>query len=144
MLGAILGDMIGAPYEFDRGDKTKDFPLFSKETEFTDDSVMTIAVAEAQLDHPNVTPQDFINSMQKWGHMYPYAGYGAMFIHWLAEKIRNHMEVTETDRQCGFHRSAGCMMTWKLREELPECQRLYHIIIRKESRELKQLHRPSS
>ena len=49
MLGAILGDMIGAPYEFDRGDKTKDFPLFSEKSEFTDDSVMTIAVAEALL-----------------------------------------------------------------------------------------------
>ena len=50
MLGAILGDMIGAPYEFDRGRKTKDFPLFSAGSEFTDDSVMTIAVAEALLD----------------------------------------------------------------------------------------------
>ena len=46
MYGAILGDMIGAPYEFDRSPKTKDFPLFSTESEFTDDSVMTIAVAE--------------------------------------------------------------------------------------------------
>jgi len=50
MYGAILGDMIGAPYEFDRGDKTKDFPLFCKYSHFTDDSVMTIAVAEALLD----------------------------------------------------------------------------------------------
>ena len=50
MYGAILGDMIGAPYEFDRGNKTKDFPLFSRESQFTDDSVMTIAVTEALLD----------------------------------------------------------------------------------------------
>ena len=49
MYGAILGDMIGAPYEFDRGSKTKDFPLFSRGSEFTDDSVMTIAVAEALM-----------------------------------------------------------------------------------------------
>ena len=47
MYGAILGDMIGAPYEFDRGNKTKHFPLFSRGSQFTDDSVMTIAVAEA-------------------------------------------------------------------------------------------------
>lgn len=40
MYEAILGDMIGAPYEFDRGHKTKDFPLFSRESQFTDDSVM--------------------------------------------------------------------------------------------------------
>ena len=50
MYGAILGDMIGAPYEFDRGSKTKDFPMFTDESQFTDDSVMTIAVAEALLD----------------------------------------------------------------------------------------------
>mgnify|MGYP002621714846 FL=1 len=50
MYGALLGYMIGAPYEFDRGNKTKDFPLFSKGSVYTDDSVMTIAVAEALLD----------------------------------------------------------------------------------------------
>ncbi|MBR3000529.1 MAG: ADP-ribosylglycohydrolase family protein, partial [Oscillospiraceae bacterium] len=50
MIGAILGDMIGAPYEFDRGNKTKDFPLFSKGSEFTDDSVMTIAVGMALMN----------------------------------------------------------------------------------------------
>ena len=50
MYGAILGDMIGAPYEFDRGNKTKNFPLFSKDSEFTDDSVLTVAVAEARMD----------------------------------------------------------------------------------------------
>ena len=49
MIGAILGDMIGSPYEFDRSPKTKEFPLFSKHSEFTDDSVMTIAVADALL-----------------------------------------------------------------------------------------------
>ena len=50
MIGAILGDMIGAPYEFDRGNKTKEFPLFSESSVFTDDTVMTIAVAEAMMD----------------------------------------------------------------------------------------------
>ena len=41
MYGAILGDIIGSPYEFDRGSKTKDFPLFDRGCGFTDDSVMT-------------------------------------------------------------------------------------------------------
>ena len=50
MIGAILGDIIGSPYEFDRGDKTKDFPLFSRRSEFTDDTVMTLAVARGFLD----------------------------------------------------------------------------------------------
>ena len=49
MYGAILGDIIGSPFEFDRGDKTKEFDLFSKGCDFTDDSVMTIAVGEALL-----------------------------------------------------------------------------------------------
>ena len=49
MYGAILGDIIGSPFEFDRGDKTKNFDLFSEGCGFTDDSVMTIAVGEALL-----------------------------------------------------------------------------------------------
>ena len=40
MYGAILGDIIGSPYEFDMGGKTKEFPLFSPKSQFTDDSVM--------------------------------------------------------------------------------------------------------
>ena len=90
MIGALLGDMIGAPYEFDRGDKTKEFPLFSKYSEFTDDSVMTIAVAEALLDTFGQTDENItaalVTSMQKWGKKYPNAGYGCMFTQWLHEK----------------------------------------------------------
>ena len=86
MYGAILGDIIGSPYEFDMGDKTKDFPLFSEESYFTDDTVMTIAVAEAFMDAPddeNTIRQRLIHSMQKWGHRYPGAGYGVRFCGWL-------------------------------------------------------------
>lgn len=50
MIGAILGDIIGNPYEFDLGNKTKDFPLFSVRSQFTDDTVMTLAVARAFMD----------------------------------------------------------------------------------------------
>ncbi len=90
MYGAILGDMIGAPYEFDRGDKTKEFPLFTEESEWTDDSVMTIAVAEALLDSRGEDDDGvktaLVKSMQRWGRWYPYAGYGGMFSHWLRQK----------------------------------------------------------
>ena len=51
MFGAILGDIIGSPYEFDRGDKTKDFPLFGRDSYFTDDTIMTVAVADAFLKY---------------------------------------------------------------------------------------------
>ena len=90
MIGAILGDMIGAPYEFDRSPKTKEFPLFSKYSQFTDDSVMTIAVAEALLDTLGGTEDEIraalVSSMRKWGKRYPDAGYGCRFYNWLWSK----------------------------------------------------------
>lgn len=88
MYGAILGDIIGSPYEFDLGDKTKNFPLFSRRSCFTDDSVMTIAVAEAFLDAPPDADRAclrarLIGSMQRYGRLFPYAGYGGFFRQWL-------------------------------------------------------------
>ena len=85
MLGAIIGDMIGAPFEFDRGGKTKSFPLFGKGTEFTDDTVMTVAVAEALMmsSFSGNIKENVIWYMQKWGKEYPDAGYGARFNVWL-------------------------------------------------------------
>ena len=90
MIGAILGDMIGSPYEFDRSPKTKEFPLFSKHSEYTDDSVMTIAVADALLTTLGKADEEIktalVDSMQKWGKKYPDAGYGGMFYRWLHSK----------------------------------------------------------
>ena len=91
MYGAILGDIIGSPYEFDRGTKTKDFPLFCDKSEFTDDTVMTLAVADAFL---SMTPDLddigrmllLVKRMQAYGRRYPHAGYGVMFRHWLRER----------------------------------------------------------
>ena len=86
MYGAILGDMIGSPYEFDLGNKSKEFPLFSKRSKFTDDTVMTIAVAEAFMAslQDGSDPKDkLIASMKKYGRMFPNAGYGGRFGRWL-------------------------------------------------------------
>lgn len=96
MYGAILGDIIGSPYEFDRGNKTKTFPFFDKGCSFTDDSVMTIAVAEALMrangkgliDDEKATKDLIIDMMHKWGHRYPNAGYGGRFYGWLADSDR--------------------------------------------------------
>lgn len=90
MYGAILGDIIGSPYEFDRGNKSKDFPLFSPDSTYTDDSVMTLAVADAFLSlPPQVSDEDIhrflVRSMQTYGQAFPYAGYGGMFRRWLKE-----------------------------------------------------------
>lgn len=90
MYGAILGDIIGCPYEFDRGNKSKDYPLFSPNSAYTDDSVMTLAVADAFLSlSPEAADKDIrrrlIQSMQTYGRKYPYAGYGGMFRRWLKD-----------------------------------------------------------
>ena len=90
MYGAILGDIIGSPYEFDRGNKSKDFPLFSRNSKFTDDSVMTLAVADAFLSiAPNTDDAEIrrrlVRSMQTYGQAFPHAGYGGMFCRWLKD-----------------------------------------------------------
>lgn len=91
MYGAILGDIIGSPFEFDRGDKTKDFELFTEGCEFTDDTVLTIAVAEALIEaRPDASKleieEELVAHIRDWGRRYPNAGYGSRFHHWLKEK----------------------------------------------------------
>ncbi|MBE6029182.1 MAG: ADP-ribosylglycohydrolase family protein, partial [Clostridiales bacterium] len=90
MLGAIIGDIIGSPYEW-HNIKTKDFELFRRRCRFTDDSVMTIAVGEALmeakrrevLDDEEAVKKLLVASMKKWGLKYPDAGYGRAFFGWL-------------------------------------------------------------
>lgn len=89
MIGAILGDIIGSPYEFDRGNKSKEFPLFTSKSTYTDDTVMTLAVGLTFLDAQPSASDDWIlrilaNHMRQFGKMYPNAGYGGMFRQWLS------------------------------------------------------------
>ena len=91
MIGAILGDMIGSPYEFDLGNKSKEFPLFSRKSVFTDDTVMTIAVAKAFMEAGSDATDEEIHlllkrSMRELGKAFPYAGYGGMFRCWLEDE----------------------------------------------------------
>ena len=87
MLGAILGDMVGSPYEFDRNNhKSKDFPLLSEKSHFTDDTVMTVAVARGLMAGQGDAPKTFVevqHEMRRWGRAYLHAGYGGMFRRWL-------------------------------------------------------------
>lgn len=89
MLGAIIGDMVGSPYEFDQNAiKTTDFPLFSAQSCWTDDTVMTVAVAEALLSQPaddQAAQAVLVESMRRWGQQItlPKGGYGARFSGWL-------------------------------------------------------------
>ena len=80
MLGAIIGDIVGSVYEWNNI-KTKDFPLFSEKCFFTDDTVMTIAIADALLN--GGTADNFIDSMKRIGRLYPNSGYGSRFNSWI-------------------------------------------------------------
>lgn len=77
MLGAIAGDIIGSIYER-YPIKTKDFPLFDHRCCFTDDTVLTIGVANAIL-----SGQPYLHCLWEIGRKYPGAGYGGSFIRWL-------------------------------------------------------------
>lgn len=86
MLGAIIGDIIGSPYEFE-SEKTKDFELFTADSDLTDDSMMTIAVGCACVKAELHDEQDFkswlIYYMRKIGREFPFAGYGHHFFRWI-------------------------------------------------------------
>ena len=84
MYGAILGDIVGSPYEFDCNNyKAKDFPLFSRRSDFTDDTVMTLAVAKALLStrgqDDDAIKAALVREMQQLGRAYPDRGYGTHF-----------------------------------------------------------------
>lgn len=88
MYGAIIGDTVGSRFEFDRGEKTKEFKFFSDRCGFTDDTVMTVAVAEALMSVGRDAGEEevktaLIKSVKDWGHRYPEAGYGGRFVRWL-------------------------------------------------------------
>jgi ADP-ribosylglycohydrolase len=77
MIGAVAGDIIGSVYEH-YPIKTKDFPMFDPGCRFTDDSVLTVAVADAIL-----SGRSYLASIREIGRRYPGAGYGISFMEWL-------------------------------------------------------------
>lgn len=92
MLGAIIGDIVGSPYEFTgRSIKTTDFPLFSTRSRFTDDTVMTCAVAQALLEKPGTEQEErdhLMDAMHSLGREFPKAGYGQRFVLWVYGRKR--------------------------------------------------------
>ena len=77
MMGAICGDIIGSSYEF-RPNKRYDFPLFTRKSTYTYDTVMTCAIADWLMT--DIAPEE---KMQDWGREHFYAGYGPMFRRWI-------------------------------------------------------------
>lgn len=85
MIGAIIGDIVGSIYEFDNH-KSKEFPLFKKESTYTDDTVMTVAVADFMMcDHGNPGQPRFISYLHEWYKKYPNESYGAKFSQWIRQ-----------------------------------------------------------
>jgi ADP-ribosylglycohydrolase len=77
MIGAIAGDIIGSSYDF-HYIKSTDFDLFTPQSTPTDDTVLTVAVADCILNGKN-----YAEAFKKYGREYPNAGYGSMFLKWL-------------------------------------------------------------
>ena len=84
MLGAIIGDIVGSVYEFDNTKRT-DFPFFTDRCSYTDDSIMTVAVAEWLLTDNQHTHESLENIMVRYAQAYefPMGGYGGGFAQWL-------------------------------------------------------------
>lgn len=82
MIGAIAGDIIGSVHER-AGTKTKDFPLFDPDCRFTDDTVLTVAVA-AKMLHGG----DYVDLFHEYFHAFPDAGYGGNFTRWATQRHR--------------------------------------------------------
>lgn len=103
MIGAIIGDIVGSPYEggYKKTAPGIFFPLFSKESRFTDDTVLTCATAHTLLN-PSIAPYKnrFAKQYKRWGIKYPDRGYGGRFKQWLASD-----KMTVLDSYAN-----GCMM----------------------------------
>lgn len=82
MLGAIVGDIIGSTYEF-LGEKNHDILLFAHGSTFTDDSVLTVAVAETVL-----TGRDYVDTFKEFSRKHPNRGYGSYFYQWMKSDNR--------------------------------------------------------
>ena len=82
MLGAIAGDTIGSPFEF-APKKNVDFPLFCTHSTFTDDTVLTIAIADILLHD-----LDIIDTLKEYSRKYPDAGYGGSYQRWIFSDSR--------------------------------------------------------
>jgi ADP-ribosylglycohydrolase len=82
MFGAIAGDIIGSIFEI-KGTKSKDFPLFVPESSITDDTVLTLAIADKILHGGS-----YIDLYQEWFFSYDWAGFGGRFMNWCVTRSR--------------------------------------------------------
>ena len=137
MYGAVLGDIIGSDYEW-HNVKSEDFELFPKEARFTDDSVLTVAIADAILNMGDNKPAKcYASYIKTYYKRYPYAGFGNMFKEWAESsslKIQRSygngaaMRVSaiawafDNERQILDHTKASCYYTHHHREAIKYAQ----------------------
>lgn len=120
MYGAILGDIVGSPYEFDCNNyKAKDFPLFSRCSDFTDDTVMTLAVAKALL---STCGQDdaaikaaLVREMQQLGRAIPTGAMAPILAAGSMRMTRSPTRATATAAPCGCRLPHGWQQIWRKR-----------------------------
>lgn len=120
MYGAILGDIVGSPYEFDCNNyKAKDFPLFSRRSDFTDDTVMTLAVAKALL---STRGQDdaaikaaLVREMQQLAVPIPTGAMAPILAAGSMRTTRSPTRATATAAPCGCLPPHGWQQIWRKR-----------------------------
>ena len=115
MFGAALGDIVGSKYEF-MPIKSKDFVFLDDGMDYTDDTIMTVAVAEALIDSDiskeEETKNNLIASMRKWGRRYPILLEPMALCSLLGSALRllSHIIAGEMDQQCESAPPAGSMI----------------------------------
>lgn len=121
MLGAIIGDVVGSRFEFN-DIKSKSFVLVDKDSVFTDDTVLTIAVMDWLL-HANVKcSKTATEYLQKWARKYSHAGYGGMFYHWKDQ------DNPEPYKSCGNGSAMRISGVGWAEDETPELKLISDII----------------
>lgn len=122
MTGAIIGDVVGSRFEFDNY-KSKDFEMFHTECDFTDDSVMTLAIAKALTQHKSITDYEafkteLVEVIHEVGRRYPQCGYGGRFLLWM---MRN---MTEPYNSYGNGSAMRVSPVGWFAKSLSECEKL--------------------
>ncbi|MBR5925226.1 MAG: ADP-ribosylglycohydrolase family protein, partial [Bacteroidales bacterium] len=95
IIGAVIGDIVGSGHEFKKKIPKYSCKLFCADSTFTDDSVLTIAIADALLHE-----KPFVDSLWEWAHRYPYAGWGKRFRKWL--KGSKDVQLSSIGNGCGM------------------------------------------
>lgn len=95
IIGAVIGDIVGSRFEFAEGAPKYDFKIFGAQNKFTDDSILTVAIADALLNK-----KSFVDAIWEWAHKYPYAGWGGRFRKWL--KGTKDVQLDSIGNGCGM------------------------------------------